>query len=338
MKILGIEFAPLNVPLERRLQTLAAAAWFVVLAFGSFFGIIITGYLFFTSYWWLSLLYLLWIYIDSNTCEEGGRYIPWVQNLKWWYYLKKYFPTQLHLVPDFTLDPKRNYLFCCFPHGVLPVGPFTTIQSPHSEFHKLFPNFSVKLVILSQNFLMPLLRELAYGLGCISASSKSLDYVLSSPEGGQVVILMPGGAVEAYNSRPGQYKFVVKNRKGFVKVALKNGSPIVPVISFGEPDLFDQVQGPTIRKIQEFLRGILGIAPVIFSGRGFFQYSFGVVPRRKPIKTVVGTPIELSKVENPTREQIEDLHGRFKQELVKLFEEYKYKFLENPEKTQLELE
>ena len=52
----------------------------------------------------------------------------------------------------------------------------------------------------------------------------------------------------------------------------------------------------------------------------------------------MGTPIELSKVENPTREQIEELHGRFKQELVKLFEEYKYKFLENPEKTQLELE
>jgi hypothetical protein len=71
--------------------------------------------------------------------------------------------------------------------------------------------------------------------------------------------------IEASNSQPGKYKFVVKNRKGFVKVTLRNGSPpLVSVVSFGETDLFDQL-------VQEFIRKYLGVAPVIINGRGLFH-------------------------------------------------------------------
>jgi len=34
------------------------------------------------------------------------------------------------------------------------------------------------------------------------------------------------------------------------------------------------------------LRKWIGIAPVVPVGRGFFQYTFGLVPRRKPIWVV----------------------------------------------------
>jgi 2-acylglycerol O-acyltransferase 2 len=86
--------------------------------------------------------------------------------------------------------------------------------------------------------------------------------------------------IEASNSQPGKYKFVVKNRKGFVKVALRNGlPPLVPAVSFGETDLFDQL-------VQEFIRKSLGVASVIIYGRGFFQCSFGIIPRKQPITTV----------------------------------------------------
>jgi 2-acylglycerol O-acyltransferase 2 len=52
----------------------------------------------------------------------------------------------------------------------------------------------------------------------------------------------------------------------------------------------------------------------------------------------VGTPIEVTKLENPTNEQIEELHDKFVQALVALFDEYKYKCLENPEDQHLELQ
>jgi hypothetical protein len=94
----------------------------------------------------------------------------------------------------------------------------------------------------------------------------------------QVSLKIPGDRSKQFSTR--KYKFVVKNRKGFVKVALRNGSPpLVPAVSFGETDLFDQL-------VQEFIRKSLGVASVIINGRGFFQCSFGIIPRKQPVTTV----------------------------------------------------
>ena len=65
---------------------------------------------------------------------------------------------------------------------------------------------------------------------------------------------------------------------------------LVPVISFGETDIYDQVNNPEgslVRKLQNTWQKVTGIAPVLALGRGIFQYSFGILPHRKPI-TVVG--------------------------------------------------
>jgi hypothetical protein len=70
---------------------------------------------------------------------------------------------------------------------------------------------------------------------------------------------------------------------------MSHRTPLVPVISFGEPDVYDQVQNPEgswLRRAQEFCRRVTGIAPVALLGRGLFQYSFGVVPQRRPVTTL----------------------------------------------------
>lgn len=64
---------------------------------------------------------------------------------------------------------------------------------------------------------------------------------------------------------------------------------LVPVFSFGENELFDQVgnpRGTCLRWIQDKLQSIMGISLPLFHARGIFQYSFGVIPYRKPINTV----------------------------------------------------
>jgi hypothetical protein len=48
--------------------------------------------------------------------------------------------------------------------------------------------------------------------------------------------------------------------------------------------------------------------------------------------------VEHTKIANPTNEQVEELHSKFVQSLITLFEEYKYKYLENPEDKYLELQ
>lgn len=51
-----------------------------------------------------------------------------------------------------------------------------------------------------------------------------------------------GGAEEALDAHPGYHTLVLKSRKGFIKKALKTGAYLVPVYSFGENEVFEQVR------------------------------------------------------------------------------------------------
>lgn len=77
-----------------------------------------------------------------------------------------------------------------------------------------------------------------------------------------------------------------------------------------------------VRKFQDYLQNVMGFAPVMFFGRGVFQYNFGIIPHRKPMTLVVGAPIKVDKVAEPSREQINELHAKYVESLVKLYEEY----------------
>lgn len=339
MKLFGVKFAPINIPIRRRLQTLAAATGIIFLIGGGYVAILVMAYiLIFTRFYWLGLIYIAWIYYDRKTAEQGGRRSKWVRNWSWWYYYRDYFPIKLVRTDNADLDPSRNYLLCCFPHGLLCTGPFACFATDTCDFKQIFPGITPYMLTLGMHFNRPFFRELIFGLGTASASAKSINYLLGGPGTGRAAALPVGGAAESFYCRPGQYKIVLKRRKGFVKLALKNGSPLVPVISFGETDLFSQVENPEgsfMKAVQEFLRKATGIAPIMFFGRGFFQYNFGLVPHRTAVTTVVGSPLEVGKIENPTDEQINEVHEKFTQHLVKMFEQEKHKYLENPDETQL---
>ena len=63
----------------------------------------------------------------------------------------------------------------------------------------------------------------------------------------------------------------------------------MPVFAFGENDLFEQVpnpEGSKVRGFQNFLTHLLGFSPALFHGRGIFNYTFGLLPYRKPVHTV----------------------------------------------------
>lgn len=73
--IFSIKLAPLDVPPERRLQTLAALGWIslatIVWPLSTILGILLAYYFSWGKY--VVLGYLLWAYYDRETCEKGGR-------------------------------------------------------------------------------------------------------------------------------------------------------------------------------------------------------------------------------------------------------------------------
>jgi 2-acylglycerol O-acyltransferase 2 len=155
------------------------------------------------------------------------------------------------------------------------------------------------------------------------------------------VVVMVGGAQEALNARPGSYKLVLKKRKGFIKLAIQTGASIVPVFSFNEVEVYDQPSndpGTRLRAFQEFCKKWTGIAPAMFIGRGFLQYSFGLIPRRHPVTTVIGRPIETEHTGTPSNEKIDEIHEQFTEALQKLFDEHKSKYLKNASKVKLVIE
>ncbi|XP_011703074.1 PREDICTED: 2-acylglycerol O-acyltransferase 2-A-like [Wasmannia auropunctata] len=346
MKILGVKFVPLNETLEERLQTLAAAFWTFTFAFGDFCGLLLTAYLllYTKTIRYLLLLYFLWMYYDWDTCNRGGRSELWTRLTKNNISLRlfcNYFP--IKLVKTVDLDPKKSYLFICVPHGILPMGAMGLI-SDVLDCKKLFPGLDMRGITMDQHFKIPIFREYFYSLGLCASNVESLRYLLStspkSPYTGRATILAVGGAAEALESIPGTYRVLVKKRKGFVKLALQHGTSLVPVVAFGQTDLYDQIYGPegsTFRRIQNYIRRFIGLAPVIFNGRGLFQYSFGIIPKRKPITTVVGSPIELPKIEKPTSEEINKYLEKFIKHLIELFETQKYNYIKNAEKVTLDL-
>lgn len=152
---------------------------------------------------------------------------------------------------------------------------------------------------------------------------------------------MVGGAQESLNARPGMYKLVLRNRKGFIKIAIQTGASIVPIFSFNEVEVYDQPSnepGTKIRAFQDLFKKWTGIAPALFIGRGFFQYSFGLIPRRHPIHTVVGAPIDTVQSFTPSNEEINALHEKFMNALTQLFEDHKEKYLKNADKIRLTIE
>ena len=75
---------------------------------------------------------------------------------------------------------------------------------------------------------------------------------------------------------------------GLNKVMFHRAS-LVPVYAFGENELFKQVDNPPgslLRRMQGKFKTAMGFAPPLFYGRGIFNYTFGVLPKRHPVHVV----------------------------------------------------
>lgn len=329
----GPQFAPIRIPLRRRKQTFAVLFWmstFLFMGTGSLFFLL---YLFFyTQYWWVSLCYLTWFIGDRSVCNRGGRRIEWLRRWPLWKHYRDFFP--VHLIKTAELDPSKNYIMGYHPHGILSAGAFCHFATEGTNFSKTYPGFTPHLLTLEGHFLLPFYREFFMASGAVSATRESMDYLLGSEATGRALCLVVGGAKESLDCHPGIVCLHLKKRKGFCKMALRHGTSLVPMFSFGENEIYDQVanpEGSLIRRVQNTLQNIIGLAPCVFIGRGVFQYSLGIVPFRKPIYTVVGSAIDVPLVKNPTKEQIVGLHEKYVKAVVDLYNKYKHKYSEFPE-------
>ncbi|KAI4285409.1 MAG: hypothetical protein L6R38_000648 [Xanthoria sp. 2 TBL-2021] len=329
-----IHFAPISVPLKRRLQTLMVLSHTLSIA------------LFLTAFFLLCAIPLFWpllfpytIYVLLSAAPHSGTLShrsPFLRSLPIWSLFASYFPARLHR--SARLEPTRKYIFGYHPHGIISHGAFATFATEACGFSTLFPGITNTLLTLDANFRVPFYRDYALAMGLASVSRESCENILSKggPNGegmGRAITIVIGGARESLDAQPRSHlRLVLKRRKGFVKLAIRTGADLVPVLAFGENELYEQVTSdshPFVHKFQLMVKKCMGFTIPLFHARGVFNYDVGLMPYRRPLNVVVGRPVKVvqaGKGEKVDGVYVDEIHAAYVKELERIWEEWKEVF------------
>lgn len=234
------------------------------------------------------------------------------------------------MIKTAELDPDGRYILCYAPHGILTFSAFVCFDTEATGFAVKFPGIDLRPLTLTINFRLPLIREFLLSFGICDVSKASCLKILRKGSG-SAILLAVGGANESLYSSPGTYDLVLRKRKGFVKLALETGASLVPVIAFGENDLYYTNKprpGGKLETLQRVLKKYLGFTMPNFYGDGIL-FGRGLMPQRKPVSVVVGAPMAVPKSDPKAMSQeafhalVDEYHAKYVSHLYELWNRHK---------------
>lgn len=175
-----------------------------------------------------------------------------------------------------------------------------------NNYSSELPGIDVRVLTVAANFKIPFWRDFLLSMGLVDASRGIVCFILVylfillndidtvskilEAKDNLSVMVIAGGATESLDARPKTNLLTLNKRKGFVRLALQHGVPLVPVFSFGEyvyalllrlqwfifylsiphnirNDLYDQLDNPdgsTLRKWQNKILSVFGMPRLLF--------------------------------------------------------------------------
>ncbi|KAL3458881.1 diacylglycerol acyltransferase [Aspergillus heterothallicus] len=262
------------------------------------------------------------------------RRSDFLRSLPLWRLVASYFPLSLYRTTP--LPASQKYIFGYHPHGILSHGAFAAFATESLGFSSLFPGIENSLLTLDSNFNIPIYRDYLLLLGMNSVSRHSCEKILSTGGSdnkgtGKAITIVIGGAKESLEAVPGSMRLVLRNRKGFAKLAIRTGASLVPVLAFGENELYTMTANLDPKtlsgRVQQTFKRIFGLTVPFLYSKGPYQLDFGVTPHRRPVNIVVGRPIAVRKMQDPVDEvYLDEVHGRYIGELERIWFEWKALF------------
>lgn len=217
---------------------------------------------------------------------------------------------------DAIRNSEKAIIFAMEPHDMLPFSVFA-----FSPYLKRVPGKRNSALMSSAVFSLPFIKQVYTWVGGNPVDKKTFMSRLGK---NLAVSFVPGGVQEVTltdPNKPNEIILFLKKRKGFIKIALKTGSPIVPVFSFGLVGCYKYYL-PQGKLMTKFAR-LIGFLPVIFWGR--FGIPMGI-PHPNLITLVFGEVIQVPKEEEPTQESIDKYHALVVTRMEELFERHKEKY------------
>lgn len=242
---------------------------------------------------------LVYQYLFLTDWEGYRRFINWLAPY--------HFFKEDDLILEEQITEKKN-MFCFHPHGILVMSlPFSCLRHPIL--------FKAKMLASRGVSMAPLSGILLKWLGGYEISPKKFKQYLEDEEN---LCFSPGGFEEATISDHRRDRVFIQNRKGFVKYALEYGYKMYPCYTFNENKAYYTYNG--FEKFRLWLNKYK-IPAAIFIGK------YWIFPNDDlKFYTVVGKGIECPKIDHPTKEQIDEYHQKYVEELKRIYDVYKEKY------------
>lgn len=239
---------------------------------------------------------------------------------KFWAVVSRYYPHVIRADLDTAhnsagvaalRNPDSLFVAGWHPHGVIPVTAAWCTLSAAWRDDPVLKNVQLALASSTINHLVPHMRDMVQWTGGIEVSRASINRALDSHIS---VCIVPGGQSESIESSSSSRDItLVARHKGFIKVAVRKGVPLLPIFCFGETKLLDNVN---MKSLQRRSKKILGF-PFPFVPYGL--WNFLPIPRSEPVYVVVGTPIVVKQCSDPTDDMIDAVHAQYFGEIRRLF-------------------
>jgi len=210
-------------------------------------------------------------------------------------------------------DKKMGCIIGFHPHGIIPYS--AGLMMLHPTWTRAYPHQQVHFMSDGFTHAVPFMKDIMQWLGVREVTKESINRVLGE---GKCAMLVPGGQAEIMTTRSwGDDVCMDRRHKGFVRVSLARGVPLLPVLSMGEWMLMDNVYCP---RLQALSRRWLGF-PCPFLPYG----AFPLMPRRCPVRLVVGEQLPcLEGISNPpTEKEVDEQHQKYFNRLESMFERHK---------------
>jgi 2-acylglycerol O-acyltransferase 2 len=215
------------------------------------------------------------------------------------------------------MSKARTSIYMWHPHGLFSASVFFHVLSPFTQFpSELRP---LSQVVLSSVCDFPGLHQLVPLWNITPSRESDMNSSLAANKSLSVVL---GGVREILSTQPNKLVLNIAKKKGIFKLALQHGSALVPVITYGENEMYELNSWWGLKWINTKLLDGLGIVlpiPTLHCVQKW--YTLLQKPFETPVHTVIGPPLLVEKVDSKhiSEHMIEELREKYIAALKQLY-------------------
>jgi hypothetical protein len=222
--------------------------------------------------------------------------------------LKESFP--IHGEPD--KDPNKGAIYMWHPHGVFSMAHFFHIGTRFTDW----PVRPIHGTAIHWFWWVPFGKELLEAAGFVPSHYKSMKKVL---EDGNSLSVTLGGVREITFCESGIMRLNIAKRKGIFRMAIETGKPLVPVLVYGENELYDLVKHPWLDTINNFLVQFALFIPLPSMKGSWNWLQLAHKPLETKVESFLGDPVQVGPARHATEEDIVAIREKYFQALRELY-------------------